>query len=337
VKTRDPFKISLKQKEEIMTLQQEIFEQIKKHQRIIIHRHQRPDPDAIGSQIGLAEIIHASFPMKTVLSVGKQISGLSWIGEMDVADDDDYDDALVIVTDTANPPRVDDNRYTNGQELIKIDHHPNDDPYGDLIWVVPNASSSAEMVYDFYHQFKKELTLTPKAARALYAGIVADTGRFLYSATTPHTLRVAASLMATGFDVTAVNQKLDSIALPVAKLSAYVYENLEITDAGAATVCLTAEVLDKFDLKDAGTAGVVPIPGKIDSVVCWAIFVIQRDGTYRVRLRSKGPTINELAKKHDGGGHALASGAKAKDLDEVAVIKKELAEIATAYQKRKKE
>ncbi|AMV62410.1 3'-to-5' oligoribonuclease A [Pediococcus damnosus] len=320
-----------------MTLQQEIFEQIKKHQRIIIHRHQRPDPDAIGSQIGLAEIIRASFPMKTVLAVGKQIGGLSWIGEMDTADDDDYDDALVIVTDTANPPRVDDNRYTNGQELIKIDHHPDDDPYGDLAWVVPSASSSSEMIFDLYHQFKHELTLNAKAAKALYAGIIGDTGRFLYSATTPHTMRVAASLMATGFDVTAVNQKLDSIPLSVAHLSAYVYQNLTITEDGAATVCLTSEVLDQFDLKDAGTAGVVPLPGKIESVVCWAIFVVQRDGTYRVRLRSKGPTINELAKKHDGGGHALASGAKAKDLDEVQTIQNELAAIATAYKKSKKE
>lgn len=320
-----------------MTLQQEIFEQIKKHQRIIIHRHQRPDPDAIGSQIGLAEIIRASFPMKTVLAVGKQIGGLSWIGEMDTADDDDYDDALVIVTDTANPPRVDDNRYTNGQELIKIDHHPDDDPYGDLAWVVPSASSSSEMIFDLYHQFKHELTLNAKAAKALYAGIIGDTGRFLYSATTPHTMRVAASLMATGFDVTAVNQKLDSIPLSVAHLSAYVYQNLTITEDGAATVCLTSEVLDQFDLKDAGTAGVVPLPGKIESVVCWAIFVVQRDGTYRVRLRSKGPTINELAKKHDGGGHALASGAKAKDLDEVQTIQNELAAITTAYKKSKKE
>ena len=320
-----------------MTLQQEIFEQIKKHQRIIIHRHQRPDPDAIGSQIGLAEIIHASFPMKTVLAVGKQVGGLSWIGEMDTADDDDYDDALVIVTDTANPPRVDDTRYTNGQELIKIDHHPNDDPYGDLAWVVPSASSSSEMIFDLYHQFKHELTLNAKAAQALYTGIIGDTGRFLYSDTTPHTLRVAASLMATGFDVTAVNQKLDSMPLSVAHLSAYVYQNLQITEDGAASVCLTGEVLDQFDLKDAGTAGVVPLPGKIDSVVCWAIFVIQRDGSYRVRLRSKGPTINELAKKHDGGGHALASGAKAKDLDEVQTIQTELAAIATAYKKSEKE
>ncbi|GEL15836.1 DHH family phosphoesterase [Pediococcus cellicola] len=320
-----------------MTPQQQIFEQIKKHQRIIIHRHQRPDPDAIGSQIGLAAIIHASFPMKTVLCVGKQVSGLAWIGEMDIADDDDYDDALVIVTDTANPPRVDDNRYTHGQTLIKIDHHPNDDPYGDLMWVVPSASSSSEMVYDFYHQFKKELTITPKAAKALYTGIVGDTGRFLYPATTPHTLRVAASLMATGFDVTAVNQKLDSIALPVARLSAYVYENLDITEDGAASVCLTAEVLEKFDLKDAGTAGVVPLPGKINTVICWAIFVAQKDGSFRVRLRSKGPTINELAKQHDGGGHALASGAKAKDMDEVKQIRAELAALATAYQKDEKE
>jgi phosphoesterase RecJ-like protein len=75
---------------------------------------------------------------------------------------------------------------------------------------------------------------------------------------------------------------------------------------------------------------VVSLPGRIRDVTAWAIFVEQEDGHYRVRLRSKGPAINELAKHHDGGGHELASGAKAKDQDEIKQVIAELDHLTTA-------
>ena len=65
----------------------------------------------------------------------------------------------MIVTDTANRPRVDDERYTKGKYLIKIDHHPNDDVYGDICWVNTQASSCSEIIYDFYAACQAELTL----------------------------------------------------------------------------------------------------------------------------------------------------------------------------------
>ena len=92
----------------------QILEQIKKYNKIIIHRHQRPDPDAIGSQVGLGEILKASFPYKQVYLVGKHIPGFDWIGTMDDIDGETFNDALVIVTDTANAPRIDDRRFNNG-------------------------------------------------------------------------------------------------------------------------------------------------------------------------------------------------------------------------------
>ncbi len=178
----------------IMTLsetQHDIIRLIKTHKTIIIHRHQRPDPDAIGSQMGLAAILRASFPGKTVYSVGKQYPGFDWLGKTDSIEDDVYKDALVIVVDTANQPRVDDARYTMGNALVKIDHHPNDDPFGVPMWVAPDASSTSELIYDFYAANQDNLTMTDDAARLLYAGIVGDTGRFMYPSTSPHTMAVA--------------------------------------------------------------------------------------------------------------------------------------------------
>lgn len=312
-----------------MNEQQAIFTLIKKYQKIVIHRHQRPDPDAIGSQVGLAEILKASFPYKDISVVGKHIPGFDWIGEMNEIDNDAFTDALVIVTDTANAPRIDDRRFDQGDKLVKIDHHPNDEPYGDVMWVEDQASSSSELIYDFYEQFKDELTLPQHAAHALLAGIVGDTGRFLYPATSAHTLEVAAGLVAAGADLAQIGQHEDELSLPVARLSAYVFENLTILDHGAAYLILTTEIMEKFKLGDAGTSGIVPIPGKISTVESWAIFVQQDDKTYRVRLRSKGAPINEIAKHHDGGGHELASGAKAKDQAEIDQIIHELDELTT--------
>lgn len=116
---------------------------------------------------------------------------------------------------------------------------------------------------------------------------------------------VAGSLMAAGANAAEISQHENEITLPVARLSAYVYENLQILDNGAAYVILTNEILEQFGLTEAGTSAIVSLPGRIHDVLAWAIFVEQEDGHYRIRLRSKGPTINELAKQHDGGGHPL--------------------------------
>lgn len=307
-----------------MKVQEEILATIKEFDRIIIHRHQRPDPDALGSQVGLAEILRASFPEKEIYQVGGPVEGLDYLALMQTIPDDLYKGALVIVTDTANAPRVSDQRYDQGAKLIKIDHHPNDEPYGELVWVNTKASSCSEMIVSFWQMFQNELTMTQEAARLLYAGIVGDTGRFLYPATTATTLHLAAELLDYGFDAPKINRQLDQVSRSVARLSGYVYENIEIDEIGAGKVILSQELQQRFGVVDSETSAVVSLPGKIDEVMAWAIFVEQPEGYYRVRMRSKGPVINEIAKRHHGGGHPLASGANAKDLEEVAVIYQEI-------------
>lgn len=307
-----------------MDVVKEIMAAIKQYETIIIHRHQRPDPDAIGSQVGLAELLRASFPEKNIYQVGGPVEGLEFLAEMDVITDDVYRGALVIVTDIANAPRISDARFSLGDQLIKIDHHPNDEPYGDLVWVNTNASSCSEIIVDFWQQHLAELTMTDNAARLLYAGIVGDTGRFLYPSTSAHTLAVAAQLRTFNFNAADLNRELDQMPLKVAKLAGYIYQNLEIDANGAARVVLPQSILNSYDIVDSETAAIVSMPGKIEDVLSWAIFVEQPEGYYRVRLRSKGPIINTIAKKHHGGGHPLASGANAGDATEIEVIYQEI-------------
>ncbi|MGX6978060.1 DHH family phosphoesterase [Vagococcus elongatus] len=301
-------------------IQREILEKIKAYETLIIHRHERPDPDALGSQLGLAAILRASFPEKTIYCVGDEEESLKYMGQMDSIADEIYQGALVIVTDTANAPRISDKRYGLGELLIKIDHHPNDEPYGDIMWVFTEASSCSEIIYDFYRFFSDELVMTDEAARLLYAGIVGDTGRFLYPSTTSHTLKVASELRKYAFDAALINRQISEIPWKVARLMGYMLENIECDDNGVARVILPYSLLEKYNVADGDTAGLIPVPGNIDKVVMWALFVEQEKGFYRVRLRSKGPTINGLAREHHGGGHPLASGASARDLAEVDVI-----------------
>lgn len=302
----------------------DILRQIKEHRTIIIHRHVKPDPDALGSQVGLKKIIQANFPDKRVLAAGCDEPSLTWLAEMDEVADSDYEDALVIVTDTANQPRIDDQRYKRGQVLIKIDHHPNDENYGNFCLMDTTASSASELVADF--AFANELALSNYAAKLLYAGILGDTGRFLYSSVSANTLEIASRLRAYDFDAAALARKMDSFPYKIAKLKGYVYDHLEVDVNGAARIIISQDILKKYDLTDAETSAIVSAPGRIEEVQAWAIFVEQAGGYYRVRMRSKFLPINQIAKEHDGGGHALASGANAYSSEEIETIYQKIKE-----------
>ena len=305
-----------------MEICHQILEKIKEYDTIIIHRHMKPDPDALGSQVGLKALLTHHFPEKTIKVVGYNEPTLTWMAEMDTVQDSDYHEALAIICDTANRPRIDDKRYEQADFTIKIDHHPNDDIYGDLSWVDTSSSSASEMIALFAEATKLELS--DYAAKLLCAGIIGDTGRFLYPSTSARTLRIASQLREHDFDYAELMRKMDTMSFKIAKLQGYVYDHLEVDENGAARVILTQEILKKYDVTDAETAAIVGAPGRIDTVSLWGIFVEQADGHYRVRLRSKFVPINGVAKEHDGGGHPLASGANSYSLEENEFIYQKL-------------
>jgi len=301
-------------------IKKQILETVKKWDKIIVHRHVRPDPDAVGSQTGLAELIKTSFPDKKVLTAGENPGDLDFMAVPDQLSEEDYKGALVIVTDTANTARIDGENYQLAEDFIKIDHHPLDDSYGTVEWVNTQASSCSEMIADFWLTFQDELVLSDNGARLLYGGIVGDTGRFQYDNTTSYTMEVASKLMEFDFRHTDFLNQLNTIKPEVAALMGYALENVKVSEEGVGHLILDRDILAYLKLEDSDTSKVVGLPGSIEGVEAWGIFVEQKDGSYRCRLRSKGPVINGIAKEHDGGGHPLASGANAKDLDEIQEI-----------------
>ena len=313
-----------------------IIEAIEAAQTIILHRHERPDPDALGSQVGLKKLIEATYTDKTVKVTGYAEPSLAFLSDMDVVTDEDYQDALVIVCDTANTPRIDDGRYTLGQTLIKIDHHPEVDPYGDISWVDPSMSSTSEMIYLLATTGKKKLTVTDEAARLMYAGIIGDTGRFLYPSTTEQTLHVAAELVRFNFNRTDLYNQLYETKPAVAKLKGYLLDQLDLSDAGVTSAKLTLDILARYGVTSEETSTLVGTYGDVLGIKAWVIFV-EEPNQIRVRLRSKGPQINTLAARYNGGGHPLASGAKVKSWDEADQLVKDLNDICRVYKESEKE
>ncbi|AMV61181.1 3'-to-5' oligoribonuclease A [Pediococcus damnosus] len=233
----------------------------------------------------------------------------------------------MIIVDTGSRDRISDMRWDRGAQTIKIDHHVNVDAFADINWSDESFSSASEMIYCLIYQSKGNLHLTQDGARCLYAGIVGDTGRFLYDDTSSYTLQVASELLKFGFDAPTVNRHEDDISPNVAKMVAYALQNLEIEDSGVGHIILKRDIIQKFGLSSGELDAVIPVIGRISTIQIWAIFREKSDGKYHVNLRSKGTVIIDIAKKHHGGDHPLSSGATANDLGEVQQIIEELNEL----------
>lgn len=308
-------------------LKKAIFEKIKEYQTIIICRHISPDPDAMGSQMGLTHILRETFPFKNVYPVGVYPERLTHIGRMDNIDVDDYDGALVIVLDTANTGRIDSLHHKLADFLIKIDHHPLMDSYGDIEWVDDKAGSTSELVYQFYQEFQDELKINTEAIECLYKGIVADTNRFLYSSTTPQTFMIVSDMLEQGLDLTKCYNELYQRPFVEIRLQGYISSNLNLTGNGLAHLFISDEVIRELNTDVASSSNMIGSFNNIEEFVVW-VFMTEdlRNKQIRVNIRSRGPVINDIAQQYGGGGHHLASGVKLKITDDLELRMKNLLE-----------
>ncbi|MDO9629654.1 MAG: bifunctional oligoribonuclease/PAP phosphatase NrnA [Acholeplasmataceae bacterium] len=308
---------------------QRILNKIKEYDQIIIHGHKRPDGDCYGAQFGLKNIIQNSFPHKKVYVVGETSDFVDFVGKVDTITDETYVGALSIVVDTAVKDRISDSRYTLGKEVIKIDHHIPVDDYGDLRWVDTTFPSCAQMIAYFYYKFKSELKLTLDGANALYTGIVTDTGRFRFRGVSKITHQLAGMLIEKGVDVEYIDNKLSQESLEMIALKGYVYSNFVTTD-GFIYVKMTRDIIEKFNVTDEQAASMVGLIGGIQGFPVWAL-MIEYPNEIRIRLRSNGPTIDKLANRYGGGGHAKASGAKLEGWEQLPQFILDVEEVVRQY------
>ena len=299
------------------------MDKISQYDTIIIHRHVRPDPDAYGSQLGLKSYLQSKFPDKNIFAVGESEPSLDFMGTFDAVEDDDYKEALVIVCDTANAPRIDDQRFDKGQALVKIDHHPPVDQYGELNYVNTEASSTSEIIFDMITHFNDTSIINENTARLLYLGIVGDTGRFFFNNTTSHTMQVAAQLLKYPFDHSAELNKMAEKDPKLAPFQGYVLQSFDLNENGFAKVQITKDVLEQFGLVPNEASQFVNTISDLRGLKIW-VFAVDEGTEIRCRLRSKGIVINDIAQQFGGGGHPNASGVSVDNWQEFDKLAAEL-------------
>ena len=199
------------------------------------------------------------------------------------------------------------------KEVAVIDHHIEPEPFGNVSWVEPDRSSACEMIADFYAAFKDELKMDADAATKIYAGMVTDSGRFRYESVTGETLRLAAMLIDMGIDLERLYANLYLSEYEELKYHSFVLNKMRLTKNGVAHFYISLDAQKKFGLTAEQACEAVSYLGGLKGSIIWLAFIENADGTVRVRLRSRFVTVNKLAEKYGGGGHACASGATLKN------------------------
>lgn len=285
---------------------------IKQHQNIIIFHHINPDGDCLGSQFGLAELIRTNYPNKRVFVIGDNKGNFDFMNyQFNSVRQIDFTNSLAIVVDTPVTDRIEksdlflNNKFSS---RLKIDHHPNVVGMpANYEWTDARYVAAAEMIAELAS--KANWTINHSAAQHLYLGILTDSGRFMYSSTTPRTYKLVAKLIKSGnLDINSIHNNLYKKSLVDLKIQSEVMNGFKQYERVLYFVA-TRKIQAKLNVSEDRIAMQVNTLSNIENNLVWIFFVEQSDGSYRVRLRSSGPIINKIAQKFNGGGHEQASGA----------------------------
>ncbi len=295
---------------------EEILAAIKAHNTIIIHRHFNPDGDAMGSQIGLRELLKDNFPEKKIYAVGDDPKRFSFMdgSKMDEVDDGVYEGAMAIVLDCGSSSLISDERYKKAAVTARIDHHIYSEKIADFEVVDTSYESCCGEVTEF--ALESGLRLSPASAKALYTGMVTDSGRFRYDSTTSDTFRLASALLKEKFDLNGLYAQLYADDFAYVRLRAQFTLKITFSQGGVAYIYTTAEEVPTYGVDTFTISrGMVATMSDLKGVDVWVNFTETEKGVL-VEIRSNKYNINPIAVKYGGGGHAKASGATVKDREE---------------------
>ena len=308
----------------------QILKKIKKADTIIIARHVGPDPDALGSSLGLKQLIIDNFPHKKVYVIGSPAAKFRFIGELDKLPEN-LENALLIVTDTPDHKRVDGIDPRRIKNSIKIDHHPYVETMCDLEWIDDKSTSASQMILEL--ALNLNLKITKETGEKIYIGLIADTNRFMFSYTNAKTFALVSKLLQkTDIDITKIYNELYLRPYKEIKFQGYMSQNYQITENKVGYLIIKDETLKKFNVDAATPGNMINSFNHINEMLVWVTATEDKDlGSYRVSIRSRGPIINEVAAIHGGGGHMYASGTRLKTEEEIVSLIKDLNEVSKEY------
>lgn len=299
---------------------EELKELISQYPRIIIHRHKNPDGDALGSQMGLKQILMDNYPDKEILAVGDMTPRYAFMEVLpiDEVEDSKYEGALAIVLDTSAKALISDDRYSVATANARLDHHIFCEKITELEIVDTSFESCCGLVTAM--AIECGYTVSPEAAKSLYTGMITDSGRFRYDSTTAQTFKMASFLMERKFSTADIYQNLYSDELSAIQLRAKFTLKIQTTEHRVAYIYTTLDEAkscgaDNFTI----SRGMVNTMSEIRGIDSWVNFTETEDGVL-CEIRSSRYNINPIAVKYGGGGHQKASGATLKNRDEAMAL-----------------
>ena len=314
-----------------MNIYKQIFKVIKKYDTIVIARHIGADPDALGSQFALKEIILKTFPNKKVYAVGNPASRFKFFGSNEKIDNIDTTKGLLIVLDTPDIKRIDGVSLNNFEYVIKMDHHPIIDKYANIELIDEDSCSTSQLILEFI--FNNKIEINKEIGEKLYLGIVGDTDRFLHDYTSSKTFSLVTRLLEeTNIDFTSLYKVLYQRPISEIRFEGYIYQNLILTENGVAYIKIIDRKLKEFGVDSAAAGNMINDLKFVNEIIVW-LFLTEdiKSNLIRANIRSVGPYINDVATKFGGGGHKYASGVKLKTWDDSDKLINELDELVKNY------
>ena len=313
-------------------------EQLRGVSSVAIAGHIRPDGDCVGSCLAVYNYITTYFPqirvqvfLEPIPTIFHFLQGAAQIQEAS-ATDEVFD--LCIVLDCGDTGRLGDavKFYTSADHTVCIDHHVSNQSFADVNLIVPDASSTCELVYGVLEPER----ITKSIAECIYTGMIHDTGVFQYSCTSKSTMEIAGRLMDMGIDYPSIVDKTfyektyaQNRVLGQALLKSRLYE-----DAKCIGSVITREEMEQFSVLPKHLDGIVS-QLRVTKEVEVAIFLYGlEEGSYKVSTRCKGDTVDlsQIAMKYHGGGHKKAAGFTLQGDDPWALIEQIVADVKEQLQ-----
>ena len=314
---------------EYYTFATQLVDTIKQYDHIGVFAHKTPDPDALGSEYGMYFWLKDNFPDKDIKVFGEdhQFYTPALYPVLDKENDAWFEQPfLALVLDLGNLARCSEPRVKKAAFTVKIDHHPNVEPYGQLMLVDEMSVAVSEMLALLFLSLSDEYVFTKRSATMLFSGIVGDSGRFKYATTSATTFAVAEQILELGVDMNNdIYAHLYSGDLEDLYTKRFILDQFKVTANGFAYYVLDAEAQMKINITPERGKENVNIFSGIKGIQAWAAITEDvEEKRWRVSIRSAGKPIHELAAKWRGGGHPQASGASLLDQSEIDVFVNEM-------------
>jgi phosphoesterase RecJ-like protein len=296
-----------------------VLERIRDDSRFVLATHENPDGDALGSLVAMQGLL-TMLGKDSAMFIGPAdlplpgeyrmlvLDGLIQQAPVDIAE------LTVIFLDCGNIDRNSASVLRDGRHLLNLDHHHDNTRFGTVNHVVPEASCTAEIVWDLMNGL--EVRPTPELAEALYIGLITDTGRFMYENTSARAHVMAADLIDAGVDVPGVYRRLYE-GVPAGKLAllARALETIQRYDSGELTLAaLSAEDFERADAEESYSEGIIDqlrsVAGTKVAALVRELTSGDRKGQHKVSLRATDDDVDVsvIARAQGGGGHRRAAG-----------------------------